>query len=77
MLKRRLDEVLARKKKSRYWLAKQTGISQQNLGRIARGETTAIDFDILENICEKLDCQPGDLLVYIKDNKAANNSRSP
>jgi putative transcriptional regulator len=69
VLQRLLDEVIAEKGHTRYWLALRTGISQQNLGRIARGETTGIEFDLLERICEALECQPGDLLKHIKDEK--------
>jgi putative transcriptional regulator len=63
---RRLAEIRKEKKKSLYWLAKQTGVSQQNLGRIESGKTTRIEFDILDRICESLDCQPGDLFLYRK-----------
>ncbi len=70
VLERRLKETLARKNRSRYWLAKRTGISERNLRRFERGETTGLDFDTLEKICETLECQPGDLLTYKRgDNK--------
>ncbi len=74
-MQRRLDDVLAEKGKSRYWLAKETGISEQNLRRLAKQETTGIDFDTLEKICEKLGCQPGDLLVYVSGEKSSGKKK--
>jgi putative transcriptional regulator len=86
VIKRLLDEALAAKGKTRYWLARRTGISEQNLGKIARGETTSVEFDTLGIICEKLECQPGDLLRYVReksedsgagsDNSPDNNNQS-
>ena len=67
VLQRCLDEVLAKKKRTRYWLAKETGVSEGNLGRLARGETTSIDFEVLERICNSLDCKTGDLLVFVRE----------
>jgi putative transcriptional regulator len=70
VIERKLNEVLSKKKKTRYWLAMRTGISERNLRRFERSETTGIDFETLEKICEKLDCQPGDLLNYKREDKA-------
>lgn len=67
MLKRRLDEVLKKNSKSRYWLAKRIGMSERNLGRLAKGETASIDFEILEKICRELSCQPGDLFEFTEN----------
>lgn len=72
VLQRRLDDVLKKKKRSRYWLAKRTGISEQNLGRLARGETTGIEFETLERICSELNCQPGDLLMFVRNGQSGS-----
>lgn len=65
VLLRQLDSFLKEKGKTRYWLARKTGISEGNLGRFAKGITTSIEFDVLERICRELSCQPGDLLVFV------------
>ncbi len=62
-----LDKTLADRGKSRYWLARETGISEGNLRRIAKHETTSIEYDTLNRICRALKCQPGDLLAYLED----------
>jgi putative transcriptional regulator len=61
VLQTRLDELLG--DRSRYWLARETGISEGNLRKLARGQTTSIKFENLEKICKALGCMPGDLLV--------------
>ena len=37
MLKLRVNEILESKGKTPYWLGKQTGISQNNIGKICNG----------------------------------------
>ena len=48
-------------------LADKVGISNVNLSNIKRGKISAIRFSTLNSICEVLDCQPGDILEYQKD----------
>ncbi|MBY2501362.1 helix-turn-helix transcriptional regulator, partial [Clostridioides difficile] len=54
------------KGKTRYWLAKEIGIKQQSLNKIASNETVSIRFDILEKICTTLECTPNDVLGWDK-----------
>ena len=46
---------------------KKSGVTNVNLSKIKTGKISAIRFSTLEAICEVLDCQPGDLLEYKKD----------
>ena len=48
-------------------LAEKVGITPQNLSIIKTGKARGIRFGTLEKLCEVLNCQPGDLLVYEKD----------
>ena len=48
-------------------LAKEVGISNVNLTNIKTGKISAIRFSTLEAICDVLDCQPGDILEYKRD----------
>lgn len=63
----RLDRVMADRKISLKDLAKQVGIANINLSKIKTGKVSAIRFSTLNAICEALDCQPGDILEYVKD----------
>ena len=57
-----LDELLKKRERSFYWLAKETGISYTTLWRLKKGRALGINFVTLEKVCEALMCQPGDVL---------------
>ena len=63
----RLDRVMADRKISLKDLAEQVGIANINLSKIKTGKVSAIRFSTLNASCEALDCQPGDILEYIKN----------
>jgi putative transcriptional regulator len=65
MIQPRLSEVLAHRGLSLYWLAQVTGIAYTTLHRLRKSQANSIDFRVLDEICEALDCQPGDLLVRV------------
>ena len=44
MLSLRINEILEQQGKTPYWLGKQTGISQNNIGKICNDETSTIRF---------------------------------
>jgi putative transcriptional regulator len=45
-------------------LAAAVGITEVNISLLKSGKVKGVRFDTLERICEVLQCQPGDLLVY-------------
>ena len=67
MIVPRLDKVLAKDKRTFYWLAKETGVSHTTLWRLKKGKAVGINFETLEKICRALRCQPGDVLYLTKD----------
>lgn len=62
-----LDVELAKNKMSLTELSQRVGVSMTNLSLLKTGKVKAIRFSTLEAICATLNCQPGDILVYIKD----------
>lgn len=60
----RLDHALLDASMSLTELSHQVGIAVPNLSKLKTGKAKAIRFSTLAAICEVLDCQPGDLLVY-------------
>jgi putative transcriptional regulator len=62
MIVPRLDKLLAKKQRTFYWLAKETGVSHTTLWRLKKGKAVGINFETLEKICRALKCQPGDVL---------------
>jgi putative transcriptional regulator len=61
-----LDVMLARRKMRLNTLSERVEISMQNLSVLKTGKARAIRFGTLEKLCEALDCQPGDIIVYEK-----------
>ena len=57
-----IDQLLKERKRSFYWLAKETGVSHTTLWRLKKDKAQGITFHTLERICETLKCQPGDVL---------------
>ena len=48
-------------------LADRIGITQANLFVLKSNRGRAIRFSTLEALCEVLECQPGDILTFVKD----------
>lgn len=63
----RLDRVMADRKISLNLLSERVGISNVNLSNLKTGKVRAIRFSTLDAICRELNCQPGDILEYIRD----------
>jgi len=62
-----LDVMLATRKVKSRDLAEYVGITVANVSLLKQGKVKGVRFDTLERICEFLDCQPGDVLKYVKD----------
>lgn len=62
-----LDVMMARRKISGADLAERIGITPANLSILKTGKAKAIRFSTLMALCHELDCQPGDLLVFVDD----------
>ncbi|MBQ8789039.1 MAG: helix-turn-helix transcriptional regulator [Oscillospiraceae bacterium] len=64
-----LDVMLAKRKMSMTELSEKVGITMANLSILKTGKAKAIRFSTLEAICEALDCQPGDILSFSKEER--------
>jgi putative transcriptional regulator len=62
-----LDVMLAKRKMRSNELAERIGITTANLSILKTGKAKAIRFSTLELICEILECQPGDIMEFVKD----------
>ena len=61
-----IDVMLAKRKMRSNELAERIGITTANLSILKTGKAKAIRFSTLEMICEVLECQPGDIMEYVK-----------
>lgn len=62
-----LDVMLAKRKMQSKELAEKIDLSLANLSILKTGKAKAIRFSTLEAICAELDCQPGDILEFVKE----------
>lgn len=63
----RLDRVMADRKMSLNELASKVGMSNVNLSNLKTGKMKGIRFETMEKICDVLDCQPGDIFEYKRE----------
>ena len=63
----KLDDVLHDRRMTLTELSGKVGITLANLSILKTGKARGIRFATLEAICDALDCQPGDLLQFGRD----------
>jgi putative transcriptional regulator len=62
-----IDVMLAKRKMSVTELTEKVGITMANLSILKNGRAKAVRLSTLEAVCKALDCQPGDILEYERD----------
>ena len=61
------DVMLAKRKMSVTELSERVGITLANMSILKNGKAKAVKVETLRKLCDALDCQPGDLLEFRKD----------
>ena len=64
-----LDVMMAKRKMSVTELASKVDITMANLSILKNNKAKAVRFTTLDAICKALDCQPGDILEYVKEDE--------
>ena len=64
-----LDVMMAKRKISLNELSERVDLTLSNLSILKTGKAKAIRFSTLDVICKALDCQPGDILEFVHDDK--------
>ncbi len=62
-----LDVMLARRKMRLKELSAKIGLTEQALSMIKTNKVKGVRFETLVKICDVLDCQPGDLLEFVRE----------
>ena len=73
MIKNRLKILLAERDLNYSKLSEMTGISINALSKMGKGEGTGskqITYEVLDKLCRALNCEVGDLLVWVSEEKA-------
>ena len=67
MIKFNIMPMLRAKGRTRYWLAKETGMSYPNIAKLVDGKTLAVRLETIEALCQVLECTPNDLFLIDYD----------
>ena len=67
MIKFKVKVMLAMRDMTQKELAERTGIRPPTVSAICTGAVKHLPVDALDKICEVLDCQPADLMEFVKD----------
>ena len=62
-----LDVMIAKRKMRLKELAVKIGLSEQALSMIKTNKVKGVRFETMVKICDVLDCQPGDLLEFVRE----------
>lgn len=65
-----IDVMLAKRKMSLTELSERVGITLANLSILKTGKARAVRMETLDRLCTALDCQPGDLMEFLPEEKA-------
>jgi putative transcriptional regulator len=61
----RLDHMLLERKMTLTELADRVGITVPNLSILKTGKAKAVRLSTLDAVCRELQCQPGDIIVWV------------
>jgi putative transcriptional regulator len=61
----RLDHMLLERKMTLTELAERVGITVPNLSILKTGKAKAVRLSTLDAVCRELECQPGDIIVWV------------
>jgi putative transcriptional regulator len=61
--------MMAKRKMSLNELSGKVDLTLSNLSILKTGKAKAVRFSTLEAICKALDCQPGDILEFVEEEK--------
>lgn len=67
MIRFKVKVLLAMRDMTQKELAEKTGIRPPTVSAICTGAVKHLPVDALEKICDVLDCQPGDLMEYVRE----------
>ncbi len=62
-----IDVLLAQRRMSVGDFADAIGITPANVAVLKNGRAKAVRFTTLDAICRVLECQPGDIMVWVPD----------
>ena len=75
MIVNHLPTLLAERRLKVADAVRATGVSKTTLHKIYNDQSSRIDFDTIDKLCEYLGVGVGDIFEYVEDIKAENNEK--
>ena len=66
MIKFKVKVMLAMREMTQKELAEKTGIRPPTISAICTGTIKHLPVDVLDRICDVLDCQPADIIEFVR-----------
>lgn len=66
----KLDDLLKERNLTAYALHKKSGLHQSVIAKIRHNQSKALQIDVLDKLCESLECEAGDLIKYEKEKRS-------
>ncbi|MGQ9533523.1 MAG: helix-turn-helix domain-containing protein [Desulfotomaculales bacterium] len=63
----KLHELMGKRRLKIADVAREAGMAWDAVASIYHGRSQAVELKTLDKLCRALNCQPGDLLVYVPD----------
>ena len=60
----KIDEILEKLGKSKYWLSKQADYTYPSLDNFIKGRVKSVNLEKLENMCRALNCTPNHIFGF-------------
>ena len=76
MIKFRLKILLAMREMNQRQLCDITGIRPSTLSDMNNGKIKQIPLEVIDKICDTLDCSVGDLIIHVSDEKETVSDKS-
>ncbi|WP_298974597.1 helix-turn-helix transcriptional regulator [uncultured Psychrobacter sp.] len=75
MIVNHLPTLLAERRLKVADAVRATGVSKTTLHKIYNDQSSRIDFDTIDKLCEYLEVGVGDIFEYVKDDKEKNTKK--
>jgi putative transcriptional regulator len=68
----KIQELLDKKGKTKYWLTNKMGKSHQSISNLMKKDLSGIHFDTIEQLCNIFDCEIGELIEVKSEHRKEN-----
>ena len=67
MIKVKVNNILESKERNIKWLSNKCNLSYSTIYNFCMGKTSAVSYNVVEAVCDVLECKIEDILEIVKD----------